>query len=182
MKKKLTAVILTCLAVIVVASTAVVLKTQVFGALKLTSANVSYASEHLSAYDLEYSKSQYEAHKNDKDYVGYVNKKADFTSDDPNDYCEVLVKVELENSSLLTAGMHSLSVKSDNDFVICGFLPEKSPIIAPRGVTDTDTYSFICLRNGRSDEEIMDSLRNFDYTYTYKNKIFGKVNFDIKLK
>lgn len=170
------------LAVVVVVAAIVVLKTQVFGALNLTSVQMSYASEHLSLYDLKYYKSQYELHKNDKDYVGYVNKKADFTSDDPNDYCEVLVKVELENSSLLTAGMYSLSVKSDNDFVICSFLPEKLPGIAPNGGTEEDTYSFICLRNGRSDEEIMDLLRNSDYTYTYKNKIFGKVDFDIKLK
>lgn len=119
------------------------------------------STESESKQSFDAAKRQY-----DEGNVSFKNKKCDFSSDDISDYCYVHINLTAKNNSLVHSRINYFYPVSANDFVICGNIAEKSPKIESRSQNEV-RHTFTILRNGRTDEEIINEMSKMRYSVNY---------------
>lgn len=92
----------------------------------------------------------------------YINDNCGFTSSDYKDYCKVDISVKLKNKMPLEVYLGCVNPAKDNDFII---LSEKNLVSmsAEKNSEGWCSSTFICLRNGMTDEEIAEKLSKMKF-------------------
>jgi hypothetical protein len=103
--------------------------------------------------------------------VSFKNERCSFVSADMNDYCEVNVNVDVYNRTGIDAFVNYIYPITDNDFVIFGIIPVAT-MQAPAKTVSECYSTFICLKNDKTEEEIIDALSAMDYKIIFGNSVF----------
>jgi|LSQX01.2.fsa_nt_gb hypothetical protein len=131
-----------------------------------------YSDAEIKVYNFDYQPAfdgmirQY----NENSLVSFKNENCTFSSRDMNDYCEVNVNVDVYNRTGIDAFVNYIYPITDNDFVIFGIIPVAT-MQAPANTISECYSTFICLRNGKTDEEIINAMSEMDYKIVFGNSV-----------
>ncbi|MCD7828039.1 MAG: hypothetical protein LUG85_05840 [Clostridiales bacterium] len=106
------------------------------------------------------------------DYTVYSNADCSFSSEDYSDYCVVDIWAEVTNKSVLKAWFKYFIPAEENDFIIYGTETIKYSAVDAGETAEVCGTSFVCLRNGMTDDTIIKKLSQMKFTAVYKNDIF----------
>ncbi len=131
-----------------------------------------YSNAEIIVYNFDYQPAfdskirQY----NENSLVSFRNENCTFSSRDMNDYCKVNVSVDVYNRTGINAFVNYIYPITDNEFIIFGIIP-LATMQAPANTISECYSTFICLRNGKTDEEIINAMSEMDYKIVFGNSV-----------
>lgn len=177
MKKKLVlTALLSCIATLVV--TGIAAYYMIYEPFNVKEVNVETRamtgdSLKAEANDFNYQKSQ--------GSIDYMRKGFEFDLSSSDEYCKVVVTVEVYNPSILTTSALYLVPKKDND-VICYLEPSQKAVSVPPGESKEVSSYFVCRKNGMTDKELTEYIGGLDFYLLEEDNIFGRKKVKVTLK
>ena len=175
-KKIVLAVLLSCIAALAVAGTAIYF--MIYRPFDVVEAKVEIGTPFTDV-DLQSCVRQFNNDRS-RGYIDYMRKGFEFEPDNANEYCVAEVTVKVYNPSKLTTFALYLFPKADND-VICYLEPYMKAVSLSPGETKEVDSRFVCRRNNMRDKELSDFIGGLDFYLLEDDNIFGKKKIEVSL-
>jgi hypothetical protein len=108
-----------------------------------------------------------------------------FPSDDPNEYCHILIFFELKNLAPFSAFIEDGRIKNPNE---AEFVIYKRPTAVSTSLPQIqsniseDCFHLFCYRGKMTDEELISKVKNLDFTIFFGTKFLNSLHMNHSLK